>query len=563
MIKPIIINDWKSGIAASPHEGMALLRNADVDSFPGALKVQPKTTSLFHDAYSQAFTADPNTEIMTSAGGTLPITGTACTVANSGGALPTGLAAATIYFIIKVTATTYKLATTLANAFAGTPINITGAGSGTNTMTSVDPGTINHIIINQRTNVFLYIAQDSNGRIWYYNPSGTQQFFLVPGNTLTNAAGNGIVLFYPSDNNSTFLFAFRNAAVDVMDVFGTTQLQAPSWSNSWKTLNSSSSSGNSHHTILGKDNIIYFCDGRYVGSIQETAADVFDPTDAASYTYNNQALDLPLNEVSQWLEEQDGNLMIAGGTFNKIYPWDRTSDSFNMPLEVPEVAVKRLKSIGGVVYILAGTKGNIYSTQGVYVNLEKKLPDYVVNNSGTLQSTIVTWGGIAAKNNALLFGAGVLTSGNSGAYLMVPKSSNRLTIDNVPASGSANVTAFAVQDEFYIMGYSGGAAKVDTTRYSSFQTVAHTGLYRVATKTAKGTLSNMEATIAKPASSGNIRIGYRTDTSSAFTTLDTYTADGTAISFETDTIGLTDLENIQFQVEADGDMEIVEIRFLP
>lgn len=58
---------------------------------------------------------------------------------SSTGALPTGLSAATDYFAtaIDAAAGTFKLATTYANAVAGTPtvVNITGAGSGTHTVT--------------------------------------------------------------------------------------------------------------------------------------------------------------------------------------------------------------------------------------------------------------------------------------------------------------------------------------------------------------------------------------------------------------------------------------------
>lgn len=49
--------------------------------------------------------------------------------------LPTGLALATDYFVIRMSATTIKLAATLANAVAGTAIDITGQGSGTHTLT--------------------------------------------------------------------------------------------------------------------------------------------------------------------------------------------------------------------------------------------------------------------------------------------------------------------------------------------------------------------------------------------------------------------------------------------
>jgi len=48
-------------------------------------------------------------------------------------ALPTGLSASTTYYVIQDTANTFKLATSLANAAAGTAINTSGSQSGTHT----------------------------------------------------------------------------------------------------------------------------------------------------------------------------------------------------------------------------------------------------------------------------------------------------------------------------------------------------------------------------------------------------------------------------------------------
>jgi hypothetical protein len=56
-------------------------------------------------------------------------------MSNSGGALPAPLVANTVYYGIYVGSGTYKLATTFANAIAGTAIDLTDAGTGTHTST--------------------------------------------------------------------------------------------------------------------------------------------------------------------------------------------------------------------------------------------------------------------------------------------------------------------------------------------------------------------------------------------------------------------------------------------
>lgn len=61
-------------------------------------------------------------------------TGTSFTL-TTGGTLPTPLLVATTYYVIRVDANTIKVASSLANALLGTPIDITVAGSGTSTIT--------------------------------------------------------------------------------------------------------------------------------------------------------------------------------------------------------------------------------------------------------------------------------------------------------------------------------------------------------------------------------------------------------------------------------------------
>lgn len=75
---------------------------------------------------------------------------------STGGSLPTGLSADTAYYVIVVDGSTIKLATSEANAVAGTAVNITAVGSGTITYTPNSIGTVHtgviipsgHIIVN-------------------------------------------------------------------------------------------------------------------------------------------------------------------------------------------------------------------------------------------------------------------------------------------------------------------------------------------------------------------------------------------------------------------------------
>lgn len=83
---------------------------------------------------AKTFTADDASDTFTTAahGYTTGLKGQA---SNSGGALPTGLSGATDYFVIVLTSSTFKLATSLANALAGTALTISSNGTGTQTFT--------------------------------------------------------------------------------------------------------------------------------------------------------------------------------------------------------------------------------------------------------------------------------------------------------------------------------------------------------------------------------------------------------------------------------------------
>lgn len=90
------------------------------------------------------FTADASTDLLTAAAGStntswtnlFPYTRVRLTTS---GSLPAGLATATDYYVIWVSDTTIKLATSYANAVAGTAIDITTAGSGTHTLQTLLP----------------------------------------------------------------------------------------------------------------------------------------------------------------------------------------------------------------------------------------------------------------------------------------------------------------------------------------------------------------------------------------------------------------------------------------
>ncbi len=143
----------------------------------------------------------------------------------------------------------------------------------------------------------------------------------------------------------------------------------------------------------------------------------------------------------------------------------------------------------------------------------------------------------------------------------------RLVHDNVPSTGSASVAGFYSENDFYIMGYSGGADNFsNAAQYSNYETVIQTPLYKVGNKIQKASYSEMEVQMAKISTSGAFRIKYRADELSTFSNFPGSTVDQSADSASTSwsfDVGLTDLENIQFQIEMHGIFELLEIRLYP
>lgn len=121
--------DWPTGTAPSGWllcDGSAVSRTTYADLFAALV-----TTPGFSGQTFTVTIASPGVVTKTSHG----FTGLERIRLTTSGALPTGLSAGTEYYVIYADADTFKLATSEANAAAGTAINTSGTQSGTHTYT--------------------------------------------------------------------------------------------------------------------------------------------------------------------------------------------------------------------------------------------------------------------------------------------------------------------------------------------------------------------------------------------------------------------------------------------
>lgn len=564
MSQPLVINTWQNATGDSPAVGFGLVKNVSIDAVPGT--VMPAYQPVLHAPAAASITgtfSGGGVFTLTTHNVSLETDGVAVTFATTG-TLPSGLSTNTVYYLYKFATGQVIVADSLAHAKSHNNLSITGTGSGTITVSTINPGTFNSITSFNGT-VF---TVDSNGLVWYDNGS---ILYLITGNTTTNSNGMGCAAFTVSDASKTYLFVYRNATIDVCDITDAAHIDAPiansSWTTAWNSLTQGSGYGGTHQALLGQDNIIYACDFRYINSIQEKPGQVFLPSSSATYTYNNKALTLPNNDTAMCLEQLQINLLVGGGASNLIYPWDRSSPSFALPWVCPEVGVYGLKNIGNTIYILNGLRGGIYKSLGYLVQPFRKLPEYVTGNGS---ASTVQWGALGAKNGALLVGVNPPSNPSAaGMYLIFPD--GRMTIDSQPVLGNLLPTVICQTDgEFYRYGYTGGFDGFDGNRISAFGgPQMQSQLYTVGTKTTPATYSQLEVQLDEPgANSPMIRISYRTSLNASFTTLATFNGDGVSTSFNTD-IGLNNIENIQILVEVVGSassgnaVRVREVRLFP
>jgi len=156
---------------------------------------------------------------------------------NSGGALPTGLSAGVDYWLGRVSATTSRVATSLANAVAGTVVAFTDAGSGTHTVTVQIPryldgaGVRAHLEVRATTGAtahnIAYSYTDQSGNAGNANPVtvACTASAIVPHITHSGTAANNYGPFLPLAQGD---YGIRN--------FQTAQLSAASGTASTAAL---------------------------------------------------------------------------------------------------------------------------------------------------------------------------------------------------------------------------------------------------------------------------------------------------------------------------------------
>lgn len=212
-----------SAVSAAATAQPSVLALVDVVGFYRVTTVTTTTEQATTNTLGQSdtFTADASTDICTwSSTANIPsniLTGTKVRLTTTT-TLPAGLSLATDYFVIVVSSSTFKLATSYANAVAGTAINITDAGTGTHTVSWLLPRYTNGAGLNA---IFFNPASTAMGAatpnlsLNYTNSSQTASratpTVLPVGKT---AASNSIILYTGATGAGKYNFAVPRASGD-------------------------------------------------------------------------------------------------------------------------------------------------------------------------------------------------------------------------------------------------------------------------------------------------------------------------------------------------------------
>lgn len=353
---------------------------------------------------------------------------------------------------------------------------------------------------------------------------------VVAGNTLTSAFGQGLAIW------KDYLFVARSTT---LDVYGPLTAGA-AWTNGWKTIDSDSLWHPMHVSL--NDGKLYGGAGRYVFSLEELTT--FVPATAASFTWTQQALDLPADYRIKCIAELGENLMLGTWMGTSVYdfkiadvfPWDRSSPSFTTPLRLNRNGVHGMINVNNILYILGGVTGEIFSSNGVQSTVIAQIPSHIMS---TEAGAYLEWFpcSLISHKGRLFFS--VNTNGGqagAGVWSLLPTGKeNILNLEHVISTGGYGTTTalkipalLVSQIANIVISWNDNTTYgIDRVlldqRYTSYAAYFESAYYQVGSPLVKRQFTQLEFQLAEALTTGQgIRIKYRTDLSSSFTTIGTY-----------------------------------------
>lgn len=322
--------------------------------------------------------------------------------------------------------------------------------------------------------------------------------------------------------------------------------------------------------LLGQDGYMYFTNGQYIGKITDITGG-----SSPTVTATSNALDLKKGVYAVTMAELGSKLLIGtqrGYSYANrqdfsgadIYPWDRVSSSFSLPVRINENGMNAMISYQNQVYFSAGNDGRIYVTDGTNYQLVKRLP---YNRTGfyVAPSWVFINGMCINQRGNLLVGLSANYDANSttttgiweiglqqGYPTHLPffsRDGNLGQTSNVRFGSvrvlTDNTLSFGVQ--------SGSTYELSTTALTlntSYTARWRTEMFAVGTKRTPKTYEQIEFTFSKPLiTNQGIKISYRKNLADNFTEIDTWTySDLGGVISHFSPAEITDAEFLQLEI---------------
>lgn len=339
-------------------------------------------------------------------------------------------------------------------------------------------------------------------------------------------------------------------------------ISADSWDDGWQSFSNGRLGGFDvpHTMLVGTDDVVYICDGDKIASLQEVSGQVFDPSNAATYTWNATALDLPENYIANTLLEL-GTYLVIGcyfhpsqnrGNIATSFPWDRVSDSFNIPLTTNGNGVQQSIQNGNSLYsIIDRNKPRIYASNLSSFELQRELQFLDVDLDLHPDA-------VEMINEELYFGLGSNDSDSSrlGVYSIkndllqlrhtISEGDSQVEIGSVTTNGDRELLITWKNEDTDDC----GADFVSDTYVSSYGAFLETQLFQVGTAHQKKQFKNLVIDLGKDLATGEgVQISYRENTSDSYTELGTYDFTSyDAVSAIHATVAMPQLSNVQLKV---------------
>lgn len=448
--------------------------------------------------------------------------------------------------------------------------------------------------------IIKWFIQDDTSEITAQNANRFRTFYAITNdgrllrsaNTTDATVGDTWTNFSSGYGRGEGLSAWKDHIIVAHSPGGTAALSAygplstsPVWSTAFVSLYFNGDPNNFSvfycPIIKGQDDILYIGDGRYIDALQEVSGQNFTAGTSSTFTWGTAVLDLPENYKIKNLAELGTDLMAGtwkGSTPEQpqakvadIFPWDRISDSFRLPVREEENGIQWQINIGNVVYYQAGVEGKIFATNGSSSRLVRQLPRHL---TGLDDSKLIhSFPGAVMKHKGKLYFAiassqdsGNELSGGVGVY-SIDLETGALIMENQLSTGTTGgigsnaprITAiYPINRNQYLIGYNDAAIgggqiygidKVSNTeRYTNYVARIDSQYFSVGTKNKPAPFSELEFELAEPLRTGEgIRFSYRTDLRSGFTSIRTF-------DFATD--GAIQIGNTDFKVTTEGGMQI-------